>query len=212
MSNFGSFNRGGGGYAYGYGGAYGGVPGGGQFGAGVGGGYGGAFAAYGSGPGSYGATQGYGAASGVAPYGNYGAAVYGAFATGNAGSTGYSSGGSSGYAGSAGAGYRSNNSGGGGGAAGGGGGGGGGAVSLDRQQRSVFVGNIPYKATENELIQIFSQAGSVVAFRLVNDRDTGRPKGFGFCEYSDPAGATSALEMLNGTELHGRPLRVGSSK
>jgi len=195
MSNFGSYNRGGyagAGGAYGYGGAYGGAPAGGQFGGATG--YGGTFGGYGTTPANYGAAPaGYGATA-ASPYGNYGgvgAGAYGAF----------SSGGNSGFTGG---GYRSNNS--------GGNGGGGGGVPQDRQQRSVFVGNIPYKATETELIQIFSQAGSVVAFRLVNDRDTGRPKGFGFCEYADPTGATTALEMLNGTELHGRPLRVGSSK
>jgi len=204
MSGYGSYNRGGfagaGGSfgAYG-GGGYGGAPAGGQFGP-TAGAYGGSFAGYG------GAGYGTGAAGfgvGNGTYANFTGATVGYGGFGNVSAAGYGTGMTQGYAGGGGTGgYKSSNA----------GGGSGGGVSADRQQRSVFVGNIPYKATENELIQIFSQAGSVVAFRLVADRETGRPKGFGFCEYSDPAGATTALEMLNGTELHGRSLRVGSSK
>ena len=56
---------------------------------------------------------------------------------------------------------------------------------MDRSLRSVFVGNIPYEATEEQLKDIFSEVGSVVSFRLVYDRETGKPKGYGFCEYQD---------------------------
>uniref|UniRef100_A0A3B5MRC1 Cleavage stimulation factor, 3' pre-RNA, subunit 2 n=1 Tax=Xiphophorus couchianus TaxID=32473 RepID=A0A3B5MRC1_9TELE len=57
--------------------------------------------------------------------------------------------------------------------------------AVDRSLRSVFVGNIPYEATEEQLKDIFSEVGLVVSFRLVYDRETGKPKGYGFCEYQD---------------------------
>eukprot|EP00050_Salpingoeca_kvevrii_P020581 m.100290 g.100290 ORF g.100290 m.100290 type:complete len:365 (+) comp8925_c0_seq2:2203-3297(+) len=74
--------------------------------------------------------------------------------------------------------------------------------------RSVFVGNIPYEATEEQLREVFSQVGDVVHFRLMFDKDTGKPKGFGFCEYKDSATAESAMRNLNGHEFGGRQLRV----
>ncbi|KAH7461425.1 hypothetical protein PRIC2_012608 [Phytophthora ramorum] len=76
------------------------------------------------------------------------------------------------------------------------------------KERSVFVGNIPYDVTEDMLKEIFSEAGSVVNFRLVTDRETGKPKGYGFCEYADGATALSAMRNLNGYEINGRNLRV----
>jgi cleavage stimulation factor subunit 2 len=51
------------------------------------------------------------------------------------------------------------------------------------KSRVIFVGNIPYDKTETQLIDIFSEAGNVLSFRLVFDRDTGKPKGYGFCTY-----------------------------
>ncbi|CAK4085939.1 unnamed protein product [Aphanomyces euteiches] len=76
------------------------------------------------------------------------------------------------------------------------------------KERSVFVGNIPYDVTEEMLKDIFSEVGPVLNFRLVTDRDTGKPKGYGFCEYSDGATALSAMRNLNGHEVNGRNLRV----
>jgi RNA recognition motif-containing protein len=73
---------------------------------------------------------------------------------------------------------------------------------------SVYVGNIPYQATEDELGHFFSQAGSVVNVRLVYDRETGRPKGFGFCEFADENSAQQAINSLNGSDFNGRALRV----
>jgi cleavage stimulation factor subunit 2 len=70
------------------------------------------------------------------------------------------------------------------------------------------VGNIPYGATEEQLVEIFQEVGPVVSFRLVLDRDTGRSKGYGFCEYRDAAMALSAMRNLNGYEMNGRALRV----
>lgn len=76
------------------------------------------------------------------------------------------------------------------------------------QHRCVFVGNIPYDATEEQLIQICEEVGPVVSFRLVIDRDTGKPKGYGFCEYKDEETALSARRNLQGYEINGRQLRV----
>ncbi|KAG6578854.1 Cleavage stimulating factor 64, partial [Cucurbita argyrosperma subsp. sororia] len=76
------------------------------------------------------------------------------------------------------------------------------------QHRCVFVGNIPYDATEEQLIEICQEAGPVVSFRLVIDRETGKPKGYGFCEYKDEETALSARRNLQGYEINGRQLRV----
>ncbi|GMP80057.1 hypothetical protein CsSME_00035300 [Camellia sinensis var. sinensis] len=72
----------------------------------------------------------------------------------------------------------------------------------------VAVGNIPYDATEEQLIQICEEVGPVVSFRLVIDRETGKPKGYGFCEYKDEETALSARRNLQGYEINGRQLRV----
>ncbi|KAF8248079.1 hypothetical protein K440DRAFT_660940 [Wilcoxina mikolae CBS 423.85] len=75
----------------------------------------------------------------------------------------------------------------------------------------VFVGNIPYGLTEEQISEIFSSAGRVLSFRLVYDRETGRPKGFGFAEYSDAETAASAVRNLDNYEIMGRKLRVDFS-
>ncbi|KAI9673917.1 MAG: hypothetical protein M1817_002123 [Caeruleum heppii] len=74
--------------------------------------------------------------------------------------------------------------------------------------RSVFVGNIPYGLTEEQVVHIFGQVGTVVNFRLVFDRETGRPKGYGFAEYQDADSAASAVRNLNDFEILNRKLRV----
>lgn len=83
--------------------------------------------------------------------------------------------------------------------------------SGERSVRSVFVGNIPYDATEEKLKDIFNEVGPVVSFRLVYDRETGKPKGYGFCEYRDQETAMSAMRNLNGYELNNRVLRVDNA-
>jgi len=82
---------------------------------------------------------------------------------------------------------------------------------MDKSLRSVFVGNIPYEATEEKLKDIFSEVGQVVSFKLVFDRETGKPKGYGFCEYKDQETALSAMRNLNGVEIAGRTLRVDNA-
>lgn len=82
---------------------------------------------------------------------------------------------------------------------------------MDKSMRSVFVGNIPYEATEEKLKDIFSEVGPVISLKLVFDRESGKPKGYGFCEYKDQETALSAMRNLNGYEIGGRALRVDNA-
>lgn len=77
---------------------------------------------------------------------------------------------------------------------------------------NIYVGNIPYSMTEEELKNIFAQYGEVTSVRLVSDRETGRAKGFGFVEMADDAQANAAIEAVNGSEQGGRPLKVNEAK
>lgn len=70
------------------------------------------------------------------------------------------------------------------------------------------VGNIPYDISEEQLVNVFSEVGRVVAFRLVSDKEQGKFKGYGFCEYEDAETAASAVRNLNDVEVGGRPLRL----
>ena len=76
------------------------------------------------------------------------------------------------------------------------------------RQRTCFIGNISFDATEEELRTLMSQAGTVVNLRLVVDRDTGKRKGFGFCEFVDEFSAANAVKNLNEFRFHDRELRV----
>ena len=84
-------------------------------------------------------------------------------------------------------------------------------MDSDKSSRSVFVGNIPYEATEEKLKEVFSEVGVVNSFKLVYDRENGKPKGYGFCEFKDAETALSAMRNLNGYEIGGRTLRVDSA-
>ena len=72
----------------------------------------------------------------------------------------------------------------------------------------VFVGNIPYDMSETQIVDIMKSVGSVASFRLVFEKETGRPKGFGFCTYQDADTAASAVRNLNNYDIGGRSLRV----
>ncbi|KAF1979912.1 hypothetical protein BU23DRAFT_445807 [Bimuria novae-zelandiae CBS 107.79] len=78
----------------------------------------------------------------------------------------------------------------------------------DKAGRVVFIGNIPYGGNEEIIIETLGRVGQVLNFRLVYDKETGRPKGFGFAEFADPDSAASAVRNLNDYELMGRKLRV----
>ena len=74
--------------------------------------------------------------------------------------------------------------------------------------RTIFVGNIPYDATQEQLVDLLQLVGPFISFRLKHDQENQKPKGYGFCEYRDPDIAGSALRNLNGLDLNGRQLRV----
>ncbi|USP75126.1 Cleavage stimulation factor subunit 2 [Curvularia clavata] len=78
----------------------------------------------------------------------------------------------------------------------------------DKAGRVVFIGNIPYGGTEELIVETLGRVGQVNNFRLVYDKETGRPKGFGFAEFADADAAASAVRNLNDYELMGRKLRV----
>ncbi|KAF2457352.1 hinge domain of cleavage stimulation factor subunit 2-domain-containing protein [Lineolata rhizophorae] len=75
----------------------------------------------------------------------------------------------------------------------------------------VFVGNIPYGATENLITEVLSRVGRVLDFEISHDSETGRPKGFGFADYADADSAESAIRNLDGYEVMGRKIRVSYS-
>jgi RNA recognition motif-containing protein len=76
---------------------------------------------------------------------------------------------------------------------------------------SIYVGNLPFSATEDELRTLFEQHGTVHSVKLINDRETGRPRGFGFVEM-DPAAAAVAIQHLNGADFGGRALRINEAQ
>ena len=74
--------------------------------------------------------------------------------------------------------------------------------------KKLYVGNLPFSATEDEVRELFAKHGTVLSVNLITDRDTGRPRGFGFVEMEDPAAAMTALD---GYEFGGRTLRVNEA-
>lgn len=77
---------------------------------------------------------------------------------------------------------------------------------------NIYVGNLPYSATEDELRTAFSAFGEVSSVNVIMDRDTGQSKGFAFVEMSDNASADAAIKGLNDTAMGGRNLRVNQAK
>lgn len=77
---------------------------------------------------------------------------------------------------------------------------------------NIYVGNLSYSMTRDELAEIFSQFGEVSAARIVNDRETGRSKGFGFVEMANDAEANKAITQLNGTEIGGRKAVINEAR
>ena len=76
----------------------------------------------------------------------------------------------------------------------------------------LFVGNLSYNTTENELQDAFSAYGTVLEANLMVDRVSGRPRGFGFVTFSSPEEAQRAVEAMNGAQLGGRPLTVNIAR
>jgi RNA recognition motif-containing protein len=76
----------------------------------------------------------------------------------------------------------------------------------------LYVGNLAFQTTSQELQQLFGQAGTVQSASVVEDRDTGRSRGFAFVEMSSEEEATAAIEQFNGKEIGGRALKVNEAK
>ena len=76
----------------------------------------------------------------------------------------------------------------------------------------LYVGNLSFQTTSQELTELFGQAGTVQSANVIEDRDTGRSKGFAFIEMSTQDEANSAIEQFNGKELGGRSLKVNEAK
>jgi cold-inducible RNA-binding protein len=78
--------------------------------------------------------------------------------------------------------------------------------------RKLYVGNLPYSATDASLREAFSASGTVESVSLITDRDTGQSKGFGFVEMSSDSEAQAAIQALNGSTLEGRQIKVSEAK
>src|SRR4029434_1748638 len=76
----------------------------------------------------------------------------------------------------------------------------------------VFVGNLSFDVSREELIEAFSAAGKVVDAKVPTDRETGRPRGFAFVEFEDDEAAQKSITLMNGRDLKGRPLRVNEAE
>jgi len=77
--------------------------------------------------------------------------------------------------------------------------------------KTIYVGNLPFSATEDEIRELFAQHGTVQSVKLISDRDTGRPRGFGFTAVED-ADVDAAISALDGMDFGGRSLRVNQAR
>ncbi len=77
---------------------------------------------------------------------------------------------------------------------------------------SIYVGNLLFSCTEEQVAQLFGEYGTVNSVKLVQDRETGKSRGFGFVEMEEAESAKAAIEALDGKDYHGRNLRVNEAK
>ena len=77
---------------------------------------------------------------------------------------------------------------------------------------NIYVGNLSYSTTEDDLFALFNNIGGVDSARIITDRETGRSKGFGFVEMGNADEAKAAIEQLNGTDFSGRNITVNEAK
>ena len=77
---------------------------------------------------------------------------------------------------------------------------------------NIYVGNLPHKTTDSELNDAFSEFGSVHSAKIINDRETGRSRGFGFVEMPNDSEGAAAVKELNGQEFGGRTLTVNEAR
>ena len=79
-------------------------------------------------------------------------------------------------------------------------------------EKKLYVGNLPYSATDASLNELFSRYGEVLSAKVITDADSGRSKGFAFVEMSNTDDAQKAIEQLDNTELEGRNIKVNEAK
>ena len=77
---------------------------------------------------------------------------------------------------------------------------------------NIYVGNLSYSTSGEELTEMFSEFGEIVSANVITDRETGRSRGFGFVEMADGSAAASAIEALNGKDMGGRALTVNEAR
>jgi RNA recognition motif-containing protein len=77
---------------------------------------------------------------------------------------------------------------------------------------NLYVGNLPFSAADDEIRQLFEQYGQVESVNLISDRETGRPRGFGFVEMAEREGGERAIEELDGKDFGGRQLTVNEAR
>ena len=82
----------------------------------------------------------------------------------------------------------------------------------DELSKKIYIGNLPFTSTEDELRAVFERHGNVASVSVVTDRDTGRSRGFAFVEMDDASAADDAIRALDGSELGGRDLRVNEAQ
>ena len=78
--------------------------------------------------------------------------------------------------------------------------------------KKLYVGNLPFSATEAELRDLFERHGRVDSIKVITDRDTGRPRGFAFVEMAEPSGCSDAIRALDGSQLGGRAMKVSEAQ
>jgi RNA recognition motif-containing protein len=78
--------------------------------------------------------------------------------------------------------------------------------------KNIYVGNLPFRTTEDSVRDLFARYGEVQSVKLISDRETGKPRGFGFVEMDDDAAADEAIRALDGAEFEGRSLKVNEAK
>jgi RNA recognition motif-containing protein len=78
--------------------------------------------------------------------------------------------------------------------------------------KKIYVGNLPFSATENEIREKFEEFGPVLSVNLISDRDSGRPRGFGFVEMEGDQEADAAIKAIDQTDMGGRKLNVNEAR
>jgi RNA recognition motif-containing protein len=77
---------------------------------------------------------------------------------------------------------------------------------------NIYIGNLPFSTTNDDLERLFAEHGAVTSARVITDRDSGASRGFGFVEMGDDGAARTAISALDGYEIDGRPLRVNEAR